>query len=205
MSWTWRRWWVVWETGSECCMRMAITRESRSRSQRRTVSHMALTKWKTTFLLLSSSLLHWHTWLRLPSLIFNLFPAEFEVGASPICKDPLGWMFSRLDTNFDLQLDQSEIKSLYLDRNEPCSDAFFRSCDTHADKVISSSEWCTCFQRYTGTVSPCTHMQTQNAFTPEYACKHRCHSASVSVSCESEVLISYNNLVLFSCVIRNYD
>lgn len=149
--------------------------------------------------------LTWHTWLRLPSLIFNLFPAEFEVGASPICKDPLGWMFSRLDTNFDLQLDQSEIKSLYLDRNEPCSDAFFRSCDTHADKVISSSEWCTCFQRYTGTVSPCTHMQTQNAFTPEYACKHRCHSASVSVSCESEVLISYNNLVLFSCVIRNYD
>ncbi|KAG7225857.1 hypothetical protein INR49_014380, partial [Caranx melampygus] len=78
---------------------------------------------------------------------------KFEVGASPICKDPLGWMFSRLDTNFDLQLDQSEIKSLYLDRNEPCSDAFFKSCDTHADKVITSSEWCTCFQRYTD--SPC--------------------------------------------------
>lgn len=70
-------------------------------------------------------------------------------------------MFSRLDTNFDLQLDQSEIKSLYLDRNERCSDAFFKSCDTHADKVISSSEWCTCFQRYTGTVSPCTRMQIQ--------------------------------------------
>ncbi|TMS23796.1 Testican-3 [Larimichthys crocea] len=78
--------------------------------------------------------------------------AEFEVGASPICKDPLGWMFSRLDTNFDLQLDQAEIKSLYLDRNEPCSDAFFKSCDTHADKVITSSEWCTCFQRYTGVI-----------------------------------------------------
>lgn len=75
---------------------------------------------------------------------------EFDVGASPICKDPLGWMFSRLDTNFDLQLDQSEIKSLYLDRNEPCSDAFFQSCDTHPDKVITSSEWCTGFQRYTG-------------------------------------------------------
>lgn len=59
-------------------------------------------------------------------------------------------MFSRLDTNFDLQLDHSEIKSLYLDRNEPCSDRFFRSCNVHADKVISSTEWCTCFQRYTG-------------------------------------------------------
>lgn len=91
--------------------------------------------------------------------ILILFPAEFEVGASPICKDPLGWMFSRLDTNFDLQLDQSEIKSLYLDRNEPCSDAFFKSCDTHADKVITSSEWCTCFQRYTGMESPRTLVQ----------------------------------------------
>lgn len=81
-------------------------------------------------------------------------PVEFEVWTSPICKDPLGWMFSRLDTNFDLQLDQSEIKSLYLDRNEPCSDAFFKSCDIHVDKVLTSTEWCTCFQRYTGTMSP---------------------------------------------------
>lgn len=63
-------------------------------------------------------------------------------------------MFSRLDTNFDLQLDQSEIKSLYLDRNEPCSDTFFKSCDIHTDKVITSSEWCTCFQRYTGMTLP---------------------------------------------------
>lgn len=63
-------------------------------------------------------------------------------------------MFSQLDTNFDLQLDQSEIKSLYLDRNEPCSDTFFKSCDIHADKVISSSEWCTCFHRYTGMSFP---------------------------------------------------
>lgn len=89
------------------------------------------------------------------------FPSEFEVGASPICKDPLGWMFSRLDTNFDLQLDQSEIRSLYLDRNEPCSDAFFRSCDTHPDKVITSSEWCTGFQRYTGTGTTSEHASLQ--------------------------------------------
>lgn len=88
---------------------------------------------------------------------FHFSPTEFEVGASPICKDPLGWMFSRLDTNFDLQLDQSEIKSLYLDRNEPCSDAFFKSCDKHLDKVITSSEWCTCFQRYTGALSSWTY------------------------------------------------
>lgn len=63
-------------------------------------------------------------------------------------------MFSRLDTNFDLQLDQSEIRSLYLDRNEPCSDAFFKSCDINADKFITSSEWCTGFQRYTGKDTP---------------------------------------------------
>ena len=77
-------------------------------------------------------------------------PSEFGLGALPICKDPLGWMFSRLDTNFDLQLDQSETRSLYLDRNEPCSEALFRSCDVRRDQLLSSSEWCTCFQRHTG-------------------------------------------------------
>ncbi|KAJ3614889.1 hypothetical protein NHX12_018458, partial [Muraenolepis orangiensis] len=78
---------------------------------------------------------------------------EFDMGPSPICRDPLGWMFSRLDTNFDLQLDQSETRSLYLDRDEPCSEVFFRSCDTQRNRLISSSEWCTCFQRHTD--SPC--------------------------------------------------
>ncbi|GLD74235.1 testican-3 isoform X1 [Lates japonicus] len=122
---------------------------------------------------------------------------KFEVGASPICKDPLGWMFSRLDTNFDLQLDQSEIKSLYLDRNEPCSDAFFKSCDTHADKVITSSEWCTCFQRYTD--SPCkaelssiNKKQAGKKLLGQYlpSCdeegyyrSHQCHSSSGQCWC----------------------
>uniref|UniRef100_A0A4W5PPG2 SPARC/Testican calcium-binding domain-containing protein n=1 Tax=Hucho hucho TaxID=62062 RepID=A0A4W5PPG2_9TELE len=67
-------------------------------------------------------------------------------------------MFSRLDTNFDLQLDQSELSRLGLDRKEGCSDALFTSCDTPTDThpdtlLLSSAEWCTCFQRYTD--SPC--------------------------------------------------
>ncbi|XP_052357877.1 testican-2-like, partial [Oncorhynchus keta] len=79
---------------------------------------------------------------------------KFSSGAGPICKDPLGWMFSRLDTNFDLQLDQSELSRLGLDRKEGCSDALFTSCDTPTDThpdtlLLSSAEWCTCFQRYT--------------------------------------------------------
>ncbi|KAM9390721.1 testican-3 isoform 1-T2 [Salvelinus alpinus] len=83
---------------------------------------------------------------------------KFRSGAGPICKDPLGWMFSRLDTNFDLQLDQSELSTLGLDRKEGCSDALFTSCDTPTDThpdtlLLSSAEWCTCFQRYTD--SPC--------------------------------------------------
>uniref|UniRef100_A0A3Q3ED78 SPARC (osteonectin), cwcv and kazal like domains proteoglycan 3 n=1 Tax=Kryptolebias marmoratus TaxID=37003 RepID=A0A3Q3ED78_KRYMA len=121
----------------------------------------------------------------------------FEVGASPICKDPLGWMFSRLDTNFDLQLDESEIKSLYLDRNEPCSDAFFKSCDTHPDRVITSSEWCTGFQRYTD--SPCkaelssinkklTGKKLLGQYLPScdedgYYRSHQCHSSSGQCWC----------------------
>uniref|UniRef100_A0A3B3ZBA5 Testican-3 n=1 Tax=Periophthalmus magnuspinnatus TaxID=409849 RepID=A0A3B3ZBA5_9GOBI len=114
---------------------------------------------------------------------------KFEVGASPICKDPLGWMFSRLDTNFDMQLDQSEIKSLYMDRNEPCSDAFFKSCDTHMDKVITSSEWCTCFQRYTASrqLSVCFILLT-GQYLPScdeegYYRSHQCHSSSGQCWC----------------------
>lgn len=122
---------------------------------------------------------------------------KFEVGASPTCKDPLGWMFSRLDTNFDMQLDQSEIKSLYTDRNEPCSDVFFKSCDTHVDKVITSSEWCTCFQRYTD--SPCkaelssiNKKQSGKKLLGQYlpSCdeegyyrSHQCHSSSGQCWC----------------------
>ncbi len=47
----------------------------------------------------------------------------------PLCKDSLGWMFSRLDTNFDLQLDQSELSSLSSEKSDVCTKAFLRSCD----------------------------------------------------------------------------
>ncbi|XP_034044232.1 testican-3 isoform X2 [Thalassophryne amazonica] len=122
---------------------------------------------------------------------------KLDAGTSPICKDPLGWMFSRLDTNFDLQLDHSEIRSLYLDRNEPCSDAFFKSCDTHTNKVITSTEWCACFQRYTD--SPCkaelssiSKKQTGKKLLGQYlpSCddegyyrSHQCHSSSGQCWC----------------------
>ncbi|KAM6940668.1 testican-3 [Xenentodon cancila] len=122
---------------------------------------------------------------------------KFEVGALPLCKDPLGWMFSRLDTNFDQQLDQSEIKSLYLGRNEPCFDAFFKSCDTHPDRVITSSEWCTGFQRYTDApckaeLSSINKKQAGKKLLGQYlpSCdeegyyrSHQCHSSSGQCWC----------------------
>uniref|UniRef100_A0A2K6SXC1 SPARC (osteonectin), cwcv and kazal like domains proteoglycan 3 n=1 Tax=Saimiri boliviensis boliviensis TaxID=39432 RepID=A0A2K6SXC1_SAIBB len=71
----------------------------------------------------------------------------FDTSILPICKDSLGWMFNRLDTNYDLLLDQSELRSIYLDKNEQCTKAFFNSCDTYKDSLISNNEWCYCFQR----------------------------------------------------------
>ncbi|XP_006896721.1 PREDICTED: testican-3-like isoform X1 [Elephantulus edwardii] len=71
----------------------------------------------------------------------------FDTSILPICKDSLGWMFNRLDTNYDLLLDQSELGSIYLDQNEQCTKAFFNSCDTYKDSLISNNEWCYCFQR----------------------------------------------------------
>lgn len=74
----------------------------------------------------------------------------FDTSILPICKESLGWMFNRLDTNYDLLLDQSELGSIYLDKNEQCTKAFFNSCDTYKDSLISNNEWCYCFQRQQG-------------------------------------------------------
>lgn len=79
-----------------------------------------------------------------------LYGVGFDTSILPICKDSLGWMFNRLDTNYDLLLDQSELGSIYLDKNEPCTKAFFNSCDTYKDSLISNNEWCYCFQRQQG-------------------------------------------------------
>nr|XP_008536236.1 PREDICTED: testican-3 isoform X3 [Equus przewalskii]XP_023492107.1 testican-3 isoform X3 [Equus caballus] len=76
--------------------------------------------------------------------------SRFDTSILPICKDSLGWMFNRLDTNYDLLLDQSELGSIYLDKNEQCTKAFFNSCDTYKDSLISNNEWCYCFQRQQG-------------------------------------------------------
>ncbi|XP_069100081.1 testican-3 [Pleurodeles waltl] len=73
--------------------------------------------------------------------------SRFDTSILPICKESLGWMFNRLDTNYDLLLDQSELGSIYLDKNELCTKAFFNSCDTYRDTFISNNEWCYCFQR----------------------------------------------------------
>ncbi|XP_029703408.1 testican-2 [Takifugu rubripes] len=63
------------------------------------------------------------------------------------CKDSIGWMFSKLDTNNDLYLDQSELTAINLDKYEVCIRPFFNSCDTYKDGKISMAEWCLCFWR----------------------------------------------------------
>ncbi|XP_033882647.3 testican-2 [Acipenser ruthenus] len=63
------------------------------------------------------------------------------------CKDSIGWMFSKLDTNNDLFLDQSELAAINLDKYEICIRPFFNSCDTYKDGQVSTAEWCFCFWR----------------------------------------------------------
>ncbi|XP_026798955.1 testican-3 isoform X1 [Pangasianodon hypophthalmus] len=76
-----------------------------------------------------------------------------DVNKTPICKGSLGWMFTRLDMNFDLHLDQSELAGLGSEKDDVCTKAFLRSCDLGRDQLISSKEWCSCFQRH--QESPC--------------------------------------------------
>ncbi|XP_057704173.1 testican-2 [Corythoichthys intestinalis] len=63
------------------------------------------------------------------------------------CKDSVGWMFSKLDTNGDLYLDQAELAAINLDKYEICIRPFFNSCDSFKDGKVSTAEWCLCFWR----------------------------------------------------------
>ncbi|POI25427.1 hypothetical protein CIB84_010824, partial [Bambusicola thoracicus] len=72
---------------------------------------------------------------------------RFDTSILPICKDSLGWMFNKLDMNYDLLLDPSEISAIYLDKYEPCVKPLFNSCDSFKDGKLSNNEWCYCFQK----------------------------------------------------------
>nr|XP_016852701.1 PREDICTED: testican-1 [Anolis carolinensis] len=78
---------------------------------------------------------------------------RFDTSILPICKDSLGWMFNKLDMNYDLLLDHSEINAIYLDKYEPCIKPLFNSCDSFKDGKLSNNEWCYCFQKPAGL--PC--------------------------------------------------
>uniref|UniRef100_A0A4W5QC53 SPARC/Testican calcium-binding domain-containing protein n=1 Tax=Hucho hucho TaxID=62062 RepID=A0A4W5QC53_9TELE len=80
-------------------------------------------------------------------------PTGFDTSILPICKDSLGWMFNKLDMNYDLLLDQSELSAIYLDKYELCMKPLFNSCDSFKDGKLSNNEWCYCFQKPDGL--PC--------------------------------------------------
>ncbi|XP_036798742.1 testican-1 isoform X1 [Oncorhynchus mykiss] len=88
---------------------------------------------------------------------------RFDTSILPICKDSLGWMFNKLDMNYDLLLDQSELSAIYLDKYELCMKPLFNSCDSFKDGKLSNNEWCYCFQKPDGL--PCQNemnrIQTQ--------------------------------------------
>ncbi|XP_028975374.2 testican-1 isoform X2 [Esox lucius] len=78
---------------------------------------------------------------------------RFDTSILPICKDSLGWMFNKLDMNYDLLLDHSELSAIYLDKYELCMKPLFNSCDSFKDGKLSNNEWCYCFQKPDGL--PC--------------------------------------------------
>lgn len=87
--------------------------------------------------------------------IFACLLTGFDTSILPICKDSLGWMFNKLDMNYDLLLDPSEISAIYLDKYEPCVKPLFNSCDSFKDGKLSNNEWCYCFQKPGGECAIC--------------------------------------------------
>lgn len=79
--------------------------------------------------------------------VSNFCPTALDKSLVASCKDSIGWMFSRLDTNSDLYLDQAELAAINLDKYEVCIRPFFNSCDSYRDGKVSTAEWCLCFWR----------------------------------------------------------
>lgn len=130
-------------------------------------------------------------------LKFHKPDKRVDTSRVPLCKDSLGWMFSRLDVNFDLHLDHSELAGLGPEKSAVCTKAFLTSCDSGRDQLISSQEWCSCFQRHQD--SPCqteaTNIHKQQAgkkLLGQYipACdedgfyrSHQCHGSTGQCWC----------------------
>lgn len=101
------------------------------------------------------------------------------------CKDSIGWMFSKLDTNGDLYLDQAELAAINLDKYEVCIRPFFNSCDSYKDGKVSTAEWCLCFWReseYPGEAA--NSVGGYSSLRPVPTCSPRCvHSLSAALRC----------------------
>ncbi|KAM9376000.1 LOW QUALITY PROTEIN: testican-1 [Pholidichthys leucotaenia] len=93
---------------------------------------------------------------------FDSAAGHFDTSILPICKDSLGWMFNKLDMNFDLLLDQSELSAIYLDKYELCMKPLFNSCDSFKDGKLSNNEWCYCFQKPDGLPCQSETIKIQN-------------------------------------------
>lgn len=77
-------------------------------------------------------------------------------------------MFNKLDMNYDLLLDHSEINAIYVDKYEPCIKPLFNSCDSFKDGKLSNNEWCYCFQKPGGKAGGGARAQGSHVGTTVY-------------------------------------
>ncbi|XP_061542272.1 testican-1 isoform X2 [Phycodurus eques] len=89
----------------------------------------------------------------------DLKPADSSESAAG---HSLGWMFNKLDVNFDLLLDESELSAIYMDKYELCMKPLFNSCDSFKDGKLSNNEWCYCFQKPEGLPCQAEKSRMQN-------------------------------------------
>lgn len=113
--------------------------------------------------------------------IFACLLTGFDTSILPICKDSLGWMFNKLDMNYDLLLDPSEISAIYLDKYEPCVKPLFNSCDSFKDGKLSNNEWCYCFQKPGGEL--CDLQYKEELFGSPCVSGPACRDWSLAGSC----------------------
>lgn len=74
---------------------------------------------------------------------YGLNPATFP----GYCKPEVKWMFHHLDQNSNAYLSLKELYDLEHESHEHCLKPFLEHCDVNKDMLVSSQEWCKCFDR----------------------------------------------------------
>ncbi|GAB6028156.1 hypothetical protein CHUAL_002366 [Chamberlinius hualienensis] len=129
---------------------------------------------------------------------YGLSPATFP----GYCSQEVKWMFFHMDQNSDAYLSLKELYDLEHESHEHCLRPFLEHCDINRDMLVSSQEWCKCFDK---SEKPCTSSRNRarlnsgvGTYIPDcdevgYFKQNQCHASTGQCWCVDKHGVEYPN------------